>query len=427
MKIAFPYHDVEPLDIPDSELAGVYALREAPATTNLEQRIAEALAQPIGAPPLRECVRPGMKVTVVVDDGTRTTRTDVMLPAVIAAIESAGVADKDISVMVALGTHRRMTRDELALKYTPALVTRHAFVFPNWKNPADYVTIPADADFAVRIHRQLPRSDFVVGVGQTVPHLIAGFGGGCKIINPGCADPETIGQMHWQSRKVRPDRLFAVRDNPVRRLIDEVGLKAGLKFIVNEVPGKDDAVAGVFAGDPILAHRRACDFALEACTVEVTALADIVVADAYPCDSEFWQSLKGLNAACAAVKPGGTVILVAPCPEGACAAHPDFAARGFRHTIGEVDALVAQGAVSRIVGAVLYLGAYLVERARVILVSSGVSSREAAALGIEHASTPAQALALARSQQGANARINVLSKAAKMIVRSPGAEPREAH
>jgi lactate racemase len=194
-----------------------------------------------------------------------------------------------------------------------------------------------------------------------------------------------------------------------------VGLKAGLKFIVNEVPGKCDAVAAVFAGDPVLAHREACSFARSSCTVRIPGLADIVVADAYPSDFDFWQSLKGLNAACSAVRPGGTVVFVTPCPEGVCAQHPELLEVGLKRPAREVESLVNQGRLCPIAAAAIWLGARLVERAHVILVSSGVSESEARRMGLDYAPNAADALSMALKRHGKSARIHVLHKAAKMI------------
>jgi nickel-dependent lactate racemase len=397
-------------------LAGVYSIGEADGIRrDPGQLIAEALANPIGSPRLKDRVRPGMKVLIVVDDNTRTTRTELMLPAVIVELSGAGLVPRDIQVLVALGTHRPMSRLEMEQKYTPGLVACHRFILPNWQNSGEYEPVGSSGDFPVRIHRELLKADFVIGIGQTVPHLIAGFGGGCKIINPGCADPDTIGRMHWLCSTTADGHLFAMRDNPVRKVIDEAGLKAGLKFIINEVPGKDDAIAGVFAGDPILAHRAACDFARSSCTVAISELADIVVADPYPSDLDFWQSLKGLNAACSALRPGGTVIFVAPCTEGVCPSHPEIAAIGFKHPSGHIENLVTTGRLCPIPAAAIWLGVRMLERAKVVLVTKGVSAAAAAAMGLDYVADPSVALAQALRRHGAEARITVLHKAAKMI------------
>ena len=412
----FPYSAIPAVEVPDAQLAGVYSIGTgvSPSAAPVEL-IAAALASPIGSARLRDMVRPGQRVLIVTDDNTRTTRADLMLPAVIGELRAAGQAETDIAVFVALGTHRMMTAAEMDQKYTADLVGRYRFIQPDVHNPAEYELVSAPGELEIRIHRELCRADFIVGVGQTVPHLIAGFGGGCKIVNPGCADPGTIGRMHWLCSMVPEGQLFAVRDNAVRTRIDEVGLKAGMKFIVNEVPGKDDAVAAVFAGDPIIAHREACAFARAACTVKVAELADIVVADACPCDLDFWQSLKGLNAACSAVRRGGTVVFVTPCPEGVCAQHPELLSIGLKRPIREIEDRVEDGELDPIVAAAIWLGSRLAEHARIIVVSAGVSEAEALAMGLDHAATPTAALARALEKHGPSARINVLYKTAKMI------------
>lgn len=415
MKHVFPYKEFDPIEVPDKQLSGVYAINSDVTQKSPRQLIAEALENPIGSPRLKYQVRPGTKVLIVLDDNTRTTRTELMLPAVIAELLSAGLAPTDITLFIALGTHRAMTRREMAFKYTPEIVDQYKFVTPNWKKTGDYAVISASGDFEIRIHNELLKADFIIGVGQTVPHLIAGFGGGCKIINPGCADPATIGRMHWLCSTVAEGHLFAVRDNPVRKLIDEVGIKAGLKFIINEVPGKEDALSAVLAGDPILAHRKACDVAYTSCRVRISELADIVIADAYPFDMELWQALKGLNAACSVVRRGGTVILVAPCREGVCTQHPEIASIGFKHPVSHIQNLVSAGRFDPISAAAIWLGSRMRERANIILVTKGVSLKETEAMGFSYAPDPASALAQALGQHGASAKINVLYKASKMI------------
>jgi nickel-dependent lactate racemase len=415
MRHIFPYKEFDPVELPDNKIAGVYSINSENLLKGNRQLITEALENPIGSSRLGELVNRGTKVLIVVDDNTRTTRTDLMLPAVISELLSAGMNKRDIKVFVASGTHRAMTRDEMKCKYTPEIVAQYEFVFPDWKKSWEYAAISTSADFEVKIHKELLKAEFIIGVGQTVPHLIAGFGGGCKIINPGCADAQTIGRMHWLCSTAQDGKLFAVRDNPVRKLIDEVGLKAGLKFIINEVPGKDDNVSAVFAGDPVLAHRKACEFAYSSCRVKIAQTADIVLSDAYPADIDFWQALKGLNAACSAVRAGGTVILVTPCLEGASAQHPEILSIGFKHPASRIQELVRTGNLDPIAAAAIWLGSRLRQRANIILVTKGISSSQTADMGFTYASDPGTALAQSLHHHGTSAGINILYKASKMI------------
>jgi nickel-dependent lactate racemase len=244
--------------------------------------------------------------------------------------------------------------------------------------------------------------------------MIAGFGGGGKIINPGCSDGDTIGEMHWLCHQVPEDRLFAVRENAVRDLIDEVALKVGLRFILNEVPGGGGRMAGAFAGHPIDAHRQACRAARAACAVEIKEKADIVVADAYPADLDFWQALKGLNAAYGAVRDGGTVILVTPCLEGTSAQHPELTEVGYIPT-DQTIRMVARGTLDKAVAANLFLGRRLLDKAQSVLVTRGISEADTRAMGFEWSPDPTAALETALHKHGRQAGINVLYKAAKMV------------
>ena len=151
--------------------------------------------------------------------------------------------------------------------------------------------------------------------------------------------------MHWLCSDVREGQLFAVRKNPVRELIDDVARKVGLRFILNEVPG-DTGLAGAFAGDPVTAHEQACEFSKSAAEVKLREQAEIVVADAYPADLDFWQALKGLNAAYGAVREGGTVILVTTCPEGTSSQHDELTRYGYSLQVDEIRRLVAEGTLT---------------------------------------------------------------------------------
>ena len=77
-------------------------------------------------------------------------------------------------------------------------------------------------------------------------------------------------------------------------------------------------------GDTQAAFRRAVEYARAIYGVPVPRDLDIVVAGSHPCDIEFWQAHKSLYPAAMVVRPGGTIIVVTPCPEGVTATHADL-------------------------------------------------------------------------------------------------------
>lgn len=415
MQYKFPYKEFDAVEIPDDMIDGIYELPSPSQSESNLELIGHSLANPIASERLDLLVKPGMKISIAVDDSSRNTRTDLMLPAVLKQLRQADIPNRDISIFIALGTHRKMSETEMHEKYTSAVVDNYRIVNPDWQDNSAYVSVgKSKYDFDIRIHREIVEADFVIGVGQTIPHMIAGFGGGCKIINPGCSDGDTIGHMHWMCSEVPKDKLFAVRDNAVREVIDEAALKAGLKFIINEVPGAQGKIAGVFAGDPVKAHIEACKFAKKACLVKIKGLADIVVADTYPADIDFWQALKGMNAAYKAVKPGGTVILVTPCPEGTSSQHDELTTVGYVE-IEKINKLLNEGKIDKAVAANLLLGRRLIEKADIILVTKGISQEQTSAMNFQWAEDPQDAVDSAIKKYGKSARINILHKASKMI------------
>jgi nickel-dependent lactate racemase len=339
-----------------------------------------------------------------------------MLPLVLAELQKAGLPCNNITILIALGTHRPMTREEMEQKYTPEVIANYRIVNPNWKDASSYKEIGFSSQGCpIRVHTALSDADYVIGVGQTTAHMIAGFGGGSKIIIPGCADGDTVGVVHWQSNEVPEGKLYAHRENAVRDAIDEFAIKAGLKFIINDVPhGDGHHIAGAFAGHPIDAHRAACDAVKRICKVKIKEQADIVVADAYPADLDFWQALKGMNVAYSAVKDGGTVILVSPCPEGASSQHKELTSVGYIRK-EQIRLMVEQGKLDRCIGGNLFLGAQLLDRACGILVTKGISKDETRAMGFVWAPDPSAALEMALTRHGRSASVNVLYKSSKMI------------
>jgi len=184
-----------------------------------------------------------------------------------------------------------------------------------------------------------------------------------------------------------------------------------------EIP--DDQIADVCALQRGPATADDVDIVREALNAPVGCgrlreKADIVISDAYPADLDFWQALKGLNAACGAVTDGGTVILATPCPEGTSAQHPELTTVGYI-PVERTRRMVAEGTIDKAIAANLVLGRRLLDRARAILVTKGISERDTRAMGFGWAPDPATALQQAIARHGRSATINVLSKAAAMI------------
>jgi len=88
------------------------------STSNGCQKIIQtSIRNPVGRPPIRSMVKSNDKIVIIGDDITRPTPQDIIIPIVLDELNSVGVPDKNVHVIVGLGTHRDMTKTEFRLKY----------------------------------------------------------------------------------------------------------------------------------------------------------------------------------------------------------------------------------------------------------------------------------------------------------------------
>lgn len=417
MRVNFPYDNVPALDIPDASFMGVFAAPEMSASHDIDTLVKSALDSPIGASRLSEKAKNAKSVLLVVDDITRPTPVDRILPHILDELSSAGVDDGQIEILLALGTHRFMTKEEIAKKIGEKVAARFRVHNHDWMNPdvCEFIGTTLGG-VPVWMNKKVVQADLVVGVGLIMPIDISGFTGGGKILVPGTCGKITNDEMHWYRIDEPDERFTGRRDNAVRSAIDEMARKAGLDFIVNVIMDSTGDVFRVVAGDMVDAHREGCVSALEAHSVTLPSLADVVVADSYPFDIEFWQANKALDQAAMAVRKGGSLILVTPCPEGFSATHEQIREIGYP-PVDQIKSLVATGKIKSKVVAVHMVQVSKVarERANVIVVTDGISERDLERVGLGWAATPQDALDRAFEIVGRDGKVAVLRGAAEML------------
>lgn len=405
MKLDFSYPNIKGVVIPDENLIGVFEPKEAAEGASEEEVIRRGLEQPIGRPRLKDLVKPGQKVLIIVDDNTRLTPADKILPFVEAELRAGGVAEEDVALMIGYGTHRAMTPEEKEKKLGRFASGPYRVLDHDALRTEELVYLgKTDLGTEVWVNKAVTAADVVVGLGHIVPHRVAGFGGGAKIIQPAVCGAITTGQTHWISAKFPGKEIMGKADNPVRLEMEAVARKAGLSFIVNAVQDRAGRVVHVVAGDPVAAHRAGVAFALEVFGVKIPRLGDIVLTDSYPADIEMWQASKGMYMADLAVRDGGVIILVTPCPEGVADQHPEVERFGYR-TFAETEELVKSGQINDLSTAahMVHVGEVIARCARCYLVSPGIDAATAQRLGFTWAPTVQDALDEAFTLMGKDA------------------------
>jgi lactate racemase len=414
--VTLPYGDetVE-VRIPSENLVGVYSPNEREAVVDVRREIVRAISNPIGSRPLRDLVRGSSRVVILADDNTRLTPVDEILPAVLDEMNAAGVKDEQVTVVIALGTHRFMTDAEIVEKFGGEVVKRVAIRNHDYKNREALVDLGTTPNGTrVSINRDVYEADFTLGIGSIVPHHIPGFAGGAKIVQPGVSGEETTAQTHLLSVRA-PRSYVGVERNPVREEMNEIARQAGMNVIFNVVLNRHGEMVGAFFGDTVEAFAEGVKLSRQVYAVEIPEEADIVIAGSHPCDIEFWQAHKTLYPADRAVRAGGTIIVVTPCDEGVAVTHPDILELT-HHSAEELRRKVAAHEPHDEVAAALAIAwAQVKEREDVFLVSRGIDEDSARRLGFTRFADVQGACDEALARHGRDARVAVLTHAPDML------------
>lgn len=303
------------VEVPEKNLIGVLRAKPAPAIASEEEEVRRALREPVGAPPLRQVVRPGEKIAVITSDITRPMPTRKVMPALLDELYAAGVKPEDITLVFALGSHRSQTDEERR-----RLAGERA-----WNeircvdcDPDDCVHLGVtSAGTPVDITRVVAEADRHICLGNVEYHYFAGYSGGAKAIMPGCSTRAAIQSNH--SMMVRAEAAAGnLKTNPVRRDIEEAAALCGIDYILNVVLGEHKEILRAAAGDVTLAHRELCAFLDKIYLNELPQAADIVLVSqgGAPKDLNLYQTQKALDNARHAVRQGGIIILIGSCREG---------------------------------------------------------------------------------------------------------------
>jgi nickel-dependent lactate racemase len=302
------------------QIAGDLIAPRTPAAAIDERKaIEEAIENPIGRPPLRAIVKPGERVAIVINDVTRLCRSDLMLPPIVDALNSAGIPDNSIFIVFALGIHREQTEAERRQIAGDEIYGRFR-MFDHVSTDKDNLVYVGTTSFGnrVEINKEVWEADRIILTGEIIYHLIAGYSGGRKSLVPGVAGFATTTFNH---RMIFDPRCRAglLEGNPAHEDLLEACRLVDPDFIVNLVLTPDGKLAHVVAGHYDLAHREGCRAVDQMMRVQTQQPYDLIVASAggFPLDIDLRQAHKPLENACQALRPGGSILFYAECPNGA--------------------------------------------------------------------------------------------------------------
>jgi len=303
------------INVPDDNLAGVLYPNKIKKDMVGEAEVRRALMHPISSRLLRDIAGPGEKIAIITSDVTRPMPTYKVMPALLDELYVAGVKKKDITLVFALGSHRKHT-DEEKKKLAGSRVYREISCIDG--DYADCVHIDVTSrGTPVDIVRVVAEADRRICLRNIAYHYFAGYSGGAKAIMPGVSTRAAIQANH--SRMVMKEACAGrIEGNPVREDIEEAAAMVGVDFILNVVLDEHKEIIRAVAGDVTAAHREGCGFLDSLYSIPIKERADIVVVSqgGAPKDLNLYQTQKALDNAKHAVKKGGVIVLVGSCREG---------------------------------------------------------------------------------------------------------------
>ncbi|MDX9791958.1 MAG: nickel-dependent lactate racemase, partial [Kiritimatiellia bacterium] len=375
--------------------------------------------QPIGSTPLEALAAGRATATIITSDHTRPVPSRITLPLLLERLRRGNPAI-DIRILVATGCHRATTPDEMREKFGEEIVRRETFLMHDCTDTASLrqlARLPSGGE--LWLNRAALDTDLLVAEGFIEPHFFAGFSGGRKSVLPGIAGRATVLANHCAAFIADPRaRAGSLDDNPIHRDMLFAARQARLAFILNVTINADKSIRAAFAGHPEEAHAAGCRHLSSEVTVPRMP-ADIVITGngGYPLDQNIYQAVKGMTAAEACCKPGGTLIMVAGCCDGAGGEHFFRALADMknpRELLAQIQR-VPQDQTAPDQWEVQILARILAKH-RVILVSDVCDSAVIRSMGMDAAASLPEAIDIARRAASTEARVTVIPDGVSVIV-----------
>ncbi|MBP1761923.1 MAG: Transcriptional regulator [Firmicutes bacterium] len=391
------------LQLDDKNLAAILEPRHIENSGGGIEMVEESLAHPVQSPTLQEIIaaKEARNAVIVVNDITRPTPYELILPPLLKELNNAGISDQEITLVIATGIHRAHTGEDNLAIFGADIFSKYRIINHDCDNDLKSLGYLSNG-MELIINRTVAEADLLITTGVVGLHYFAGYSGGRKSILPGVAGRAAIEANHKMMNDPQAC-LGNYENNPVSDLMLEAAREVGVDFIINVVLHSHHEIACCVSGDVEAAWLKAVQYAEQMSVLKIDAPADIVIAS--------WQ--KAMDAAVLAVKPGGTIILAAECAEGL----------GEEKFADWIDAASCPQDIKDRFNRQFELGGHkafaicrILEKAEILLISS-LTDQQAEDLFLKPVHSMEEALQYAFIRDGEQARVIVMPEAPKIAVK----------
>lgn len=281
-----------------------------------EGAILSALENPLSKQTLQDFIH-AKSMGIAINDKTRPVPKPDPLPLLLDHLDRLGFSKNTITLYIGSGTHTPMSEDDYGLILPKSIIENYRIISHDCDNSRMVNLGKTSFGTPIEINQDFYNCELKITLGNIEPHHFMGFSGGVKTAAIGLASRKSITANHAMLIDAQA-RSGTYRRNPLRRDIEEIGQKVNIHFTLGSILEEDKNILGVFFGDPQAVMEAAIPKIRNIFGVTVPKAYDLVVASpgGYPKDINLYQAEKGLTHASRITRDGGSIILVAACPEG---------------------------------------------------------------------------------------------------------------
>jgi len=218
--------------LPENFLADILLPQESQPSADAATLIQNALNAPLNNYVL-PAPAPGDKAVIAVNDKTRPVPHHLLLPPLMEKLAQAGWQDKDVTFLIATGTHTPTPPEEFHLTLPDWVIQRYTIQSHNCDQTEQLVYVgETSRKTPAWINKTYYNASLKISIGNIEPHHFAGFSGSAKSVSIGLTGRKTINHNH--KYLVHPlAKIGNFETNPLRQDIEEIGNLVGLDFVLN--------------------------------------------------------------------------------------------------------------------------------------------------------------------------------------------------
>jgi nickel-dependent lactate racemase len=260
---------------------------------------------------------------LVLADKTRLCGYPDYLPLLISGLAQHGMDPARLKIIIGYGTHARQSNEECRQAYGESY-DHFSFIHHDCQEDDCFEEIGRTIrGTPIRFRRDLLDASSVITMGAVSHHYFAGYGGGRKLVFPGCGERDAIYINHGLYLDSAAGTIAGgcqpgiLDGNQLAEDLFEIEEKLPADLAIHGILDSHGKLCNLLLGQGRKIFLEACKLHGENCEL-ASSVFDIVVASCggYPKDINFIQSHKAIHNAAMFVRDGGLLLLYGECRDG---------------------------------------------------------------------------------------------------------------